>query len=283
MAAVLMLPHSNAYASETYFDLDIASSDAVTALNILAQQTEYPLIFDYDEIKSLSVNSLKGTYTLREALDLILRDSGFSGSLFNREVITISPDQNGKTEKRDNTMPFKGTKKTLLSGASAALVAASAAPAAAQTAPVDDYVDEVIVTSSIGSRGKARSALDSPVAVDAIGVDDLLGTGATETGRILQELVPSFNFSSSTISDGTDSLRPATLRGLGPDQTLVLINGKRRHKSALINVNVSVGRGAAGTDINAIPPSAIGGVEVLRDGASALYGSDAIAGVINFQ
>ena len=94
-------------------------------------------------------------------------------------------------------------------------------------------------------------------------------------------MIPSFNFSSSTISDGTDSVRPATLRGLGPDQVLVLVNGKRRHGSALIHVNTSVGRGTAGTDMNAIPVSAIKRIEVLRDGASAQYGSDAIAGVIN--
>ena len=100
-------------------------------------------------------------------------------------------------------------------------------------------------------------------------------------GRAIQRLIPSFNFSSSSISDGTDALRPATLRGMGPDQVLVLVNGKRRHGSALIHVNRSVGRGTAGTDLNAIPIGAIERIEVLRDGASAQYGSDAIAGVIN--
>ena len=152
----------------------------------------------------------------------------------------------------------------------------------AQTQSAAASYDEIIVIG-VGSRGRARSATTSPVAIDALNANDILSTGATETGRVLQELIPSFNFSSSSISDGTDSLRPATLRGLGPDQTLVLINGKRRHKSALIHVNTSVGRGTAGTDINAITPNAVKGVEVLRDGASALYGSDAIAGVINFQ
>ena len=94
-------------------------------------------------------------------------------------------------------------------------------------------------------------------------------------------LAPSFNFQSSAITDGTDSVRPATLRGLGPDQVLVLVNGKRRHNSALLHVLDTVGRGTAGTDMNAIPLSAIERIEVLRDGASAQYGSDAIAGVIN--
>ena len=133
----------------------------------------------------------------------------------------------------------------------------------------------------LGSRFEERSVSDSPVPVDVITEEEIVAAGQTEVGRIIQELVPSFNFSSSTISDGTDALRPATLRGLGPDQVLVLVNGKRRHKSALIHVNTSVGRGTAGVDMNAIPVSAIKRIEVLRDGASAQYGSDAISGVIN--
>ncbi len=122
---------------------------------------------------------------------------------------------------------------------------------------------------------------DSPTPVDIVDEEEILKTGHNELGRVIQTLIPSFNFSSSTISDGTDSVRPATLRGMGPDQVLLLINGKRRHGSALIHVNTSVGRGTAGYDINAIPISAVKRIEVLRDGASALYGSDAIAGVIN--
>jgi len=139
-------------------------------------------------------------------------------------------------------------------------------------------VDEIV---SIGTRSAGRTVNDSTVPVDLLTNEAMKSTGQTEVGRMLQTLAPSFNFSSSSISDGTDALRPATLRGLGPDQTLVLVNGKRRHGSALIHVNTSVGRGTAGTDLNAIPASAIKRIEVLRDGAAAQYGSDAIAGVIN--
>jgi len=139
-------------------------------------------------------------------------------------------------------------------------------------------VDAVVV---VGTRSIGRRALQAPVPIEVVNREQLSLTGQSETGRVLQMLVPSFNFSSSTISDGTDALRPATLRGLGPDQTLVLVNGKRRHKSALLHVNTSVGRGTAGTDFNAIPSGAIERIEVLRDGAAAQYGSDAIAGVIN--
>ena len=139
-------------------------------------------------------------------------------------------------------------------------------------------IESVVV---VGTRSIGRRALQAPVPIEVVDREQLSLTGQSETGRVLQMLVPSFNFSSSTISDGTDALRPATLRGLGPDQTLVLINGKRRHKSALLHVNTSVGRGTAGTDFNAIPSAAIERIEVLRDGAAAQYGSDAIAGVIN--
>ena len=138
-----------------------------------------------------------------------------------------------------------------------------------------------LVVVGVGTRGQGRTVTDSPVPVDVVTEQEIIETGEAEVGRIIQALIPSFNFSSSTISDGTDSVRPATLRGLGPDQVLVLVNGKRRHGSALIHVNTSVGRGTAGTDLNAIPVSAIKRIEVLRDGASAQYGSDAIAGVIN--
>ncbi len=139
-------------------------------------------------------------------------------------------------------------------------------------------IESVVV---VGTRSIGRRALQAPVPIEVVERKQLSLTGQSETGRVLQMLVPSFNFSSSSISDGTDALRPATLRGLGPDQTLVLVNGKRRHKSALLHINTSVGRGTAGTDFNAIPSSAIKRIEVLRDGAAAQYGSDAIAGVIN--
>ena len=139
-------------------------------------------------------------------------------------------------------------------------------------------LEEVVVT---GTRAPGRSAEDLPVPVDVLTAEAMAQTGQTEVGRMLQRLAPSFNFSSSSISDGTDALRPATLRGLGPDQTLVLVNGKRRHQAALIHVNTSVGRGTAGVDMNAIPAASIKRIEVLRDGAAAQYGSDAIAGVIN--
>jgi len=159
------------------------------------------------------------------------------------------------------------------------LMAVSVAPVMAEEESAK-VVEEIV---SLGTRTKGRTALETVVPVDVLSANDMRNTGATEVGRMLQALAPSFNFSSSSISDGTDALRPATLRGLGPDQTLVLVNGKRRHTSALIHVNTSVGRGAAGVDMNAIPGIALKRIEILRDGAAAQYGSDAIAGVINLE
>ncbi|MBK6391386.1 MAG: TonB-dependent receptor [Saprospiraceae bacterium] len=139
-------------------------------------------------------------------------------------------------------------------------------------------LNEIVV---IGTRGGERTVINSPVPVDIIGSKDLRSSGATQTIQAIQNLVPSYSVTKPSITDGSDHFRPATLRGLGPDQVLILVNGKRRHTSALVHVNGTVGRGSTGVDINSIPSSAIERIEVLRDGASAQYGSDAIAGVIN--
>jgi iron complex outermembrane receptor protein len=165
-------------------------------------------------------------------------------------------------------------------------LALTSAPAWAQNAPApapagaQDGESSIIVT---GTRRTDRTVADSPVPVDVLGAEAIANSGQTETNRILNSLVPSFNFPQPSIADGTDALRPATLRGLSPDQTLVLVNGKRRHVSALLNINGTVGRGSAAVDLNLIPGLAISRIEVLRDGASSQYGSDAIAGVINIQ
>jgi len=156
--------------------------------------------------------------------------------------------------------------------------AADDATASATTSSTTAAMSSVVV---LGSRGAARTALDAAAPVGLISAKDMQMAGPLELGKLMQTLDPSFNFSSTFISDGTDIIRPATLRSLGPDQLLVLVNGKRRHQQALVNVQQTIGRGSAGTDINAIPMSAIQRIEVLRDGAAAQYGSDAIAGVIN--
>jgi iron complex outermembrane recepter protein len=162
-----------------------------------------------------------------------------------------------------------------------ALALSVALPATAQDSAPTEEPGEIDAIQVLGSRAKNRTAAETAAPVDIIRAEQIERTGARELGQLLQMLEPSFNFSRTTISDGTDILRPATLRSLGADQVLVLVNGKRRHQQALVNVQQTIARGSAGTDINAIPVTAIDRIEVLRDGAAAQYGSDAIAGVIN--
>lgn len=180
-------------------------------------------------------------------------------------------------------MSFRLSRSVLLGFASTATLLACPLAALAQTAPQDSTttVDEVVVT---GTRIAGRTRLDTIAPVDVISGETLSrqGTG-TELASALSAQAPSINFPRPAISDGSDHVRPATLRGLSPDQTLVLINGQRGHVSALVNVNGSLGRGAAAFDLNTVPAVSLGAVEVLRDGASAQYGSDAIAGVVNLR
>lgn len=140
-------------------------------------------------------------------------------------------------------------------------------------------LDEVTL---VGSRSPKRTSTDTAVPVDVIDIAEVsTQSGKIEVNELLQYAAPSFNANKQSGSDGADHIVPATLRGLGPDQTLVLINGKRRHQSSLINIFGTKGRGNTGTDLNTIPAAAIKRIEILRDGAAAQYGSDAIAGVIN--
>lgn len=158
--------------------------------------------------------------------------------------------------------------------------------AAGQTVTQDFALEkagaQLAAIAVVGSRRTAeRVVSDAPVPIDVITAAEMKQTGRTETTQILQMLVPSLNFPRTSIAGGTDMQRPFTLRGLTPDQTLVLVNGKRRHTGAVLALNNSIGRGTTGVDLNAIPASAIERIEVLRDGAAAQYGSDAIAGVVN--
>ncbi|GER00015.1 ligand-gated channel [Iodidimonas gelatinilytica] len=175
-------------------------------------------------------------------------------------------------------------KKLLSTAALAPFIALMASTAVAQTddstEAVSEHIEEIV---TLGTRVKGRSATDTAVPVDVINVESIRQNGFTEFGPMLQALAPSFNFSRTQISDGSDLFRPATLRGLGPDQVLVLVNGKRRHQRSLLGLSGTVGEGATGTDFNAIPTAGIKRVEILRDGAAAQYGSDAIAGVINVE
>lgn len=142
----------------------------------------------------------------------------------------------------------------------------------------DNVLEEVVLT---GNRAKPRTILDSAVPIDNVSVRELQATGQTNIDQMLTYTVPSYNSSNQTISDATAHFDPADLRGLGPSRTLVLVDGKRKNQSALVYVNDTPGKGEVGVDMKSIPTAAIERVEILRDGASAQYGSDAVAGVVN--
>src|SRR6267154_630351 len=144
--------------------------------------------------------------------------------------------------------------------------------------PSTKQLDEVVI--SVG-RGSQRTMTDTPLPVDVLTANDLATTGQLTFDKTLQYRVPSFNTINTPVNDATSLLDPYELRNLGPSRTLILINGKRKNLSSLLYVQFSPGRGETGADLSAIPTAAIKRVEILRDGASAQYGSDAIAGVMN--
>ena len=150
---------------------------------------------------------------------------------------------------------------------------------------VDDENTEVEGTAItvVGSRGKPRTDVDRPVPVDVVNSEELAATGQTDLGQQVQFTSPSFNSAKYGVNGATNFADPASLRGLAPDQVLLLINGRRRHQFSALNLNVAPGLGTVVSDLNSVPASAVGRIEVLRDGAAAQYGSDAIAGIINLS
>ena len=240
-----------------YFD--ITEEYANQALITFGQQSQQTLLYSFELTKAAKSKTIKGYYTIDFALKKLLRDSG----------LTFSKDENGIIAIITSEIQVQPIVTSAISNASI------------NKSSLIDTPLSIEKIAIIGSRTARRSITDLPVPVDILPFQQLKKTGQTNVGNMLQAIAPSFNFSKSAISDGSDVLQPATLRGLGPDQTLVLVNGKRRHQASLIHINNSVGRGTAGTDLNAIPLAAIKRIEILRDGAAAQYGSDAIAGVIN--
>ena len=173
------------------------------------------------------------------------------------------------------------TEKTVLALAIASLFSGVSYAQEAASEPGSTATAATVVVT--GTRVANRTALDTAAPVDVISAEALKNVGSTEMNQALSMALPSLNFPKPAITDGTDTIRPATLRGMAPDQTLVLVNSKRRHSSSLVNVNGSIGRGSAAVDMNTIPTAIVKSVEVLRDGAAAQYGSDAISGVVNLQ
>jgi iron complex outermembrane receptor protein len=199
-------------------------------------------------------------------------------------TITLKGTNQGTTSSATGTFTITTRKGDILviryiGYAAAEIAVADKTSFDIELSPGAGNLEEITI---VGSRKLGRTATETPVPIDVIDIKSIARqTGRFDVNNMLQFATPSFNANKQSGSDGADHIDPATIRGLGPDQTLVLINGKRRHQSSLINLFGTRGRGNTGTDLNAIPAAAIERVEVLRDGASAQYGSDAIAGVVN--
>ncbi|MCH2190039.1 MAG: TonB-dependent receptor [Gammaproteobacteria bacterium] len=290
MVLVLIAQARASYgATEEQFYFHIPRLSADKALVRFAQQAEITLLYPYSEIKKYKTQPLFGRYTIRDGLQLML-----SGTDIRISAGVGSPEESYDSDNYDSDLETENTEesdmnkisKTLTPSVISLAVAASLSSPLAQAQNTEQtagtQLEEVVV---LGSRSaKPRSAADSPVPVDVISEEDFsaLGNGADITDN-LKTLVPSYTATPAT-GDGSAFVRPTSLRGMSPDQTLILVNGKRRHRSALVQFFApAAGNGSHGVDVGMIPSIALKNVQVLRDGAAAQYGSDAIAGVMNFE
>ena len=252
-------------AAERYL-FNIPAMNAAAALDKLADTSGYSLIYPFDDSIIIITNPLLGRYSLVDALAKLLLNTPLNAIATKKRVIAISSIlTNGNNNLED-------------------LAAEAALPEASITKNKDKHTNKEIERFVVvGSRGAPRSVNDSPVPIDLIRGEELARSGKTDMLELLKSSVPSFNVHSNPIQDAASLVKPASLRGLSSDSTLILLNGKRRHRASVIALlGGGINDGAQGPDISVIPSLALKQVEVLRDGAAAQYGSDAIAGVINF-
>lgn len=244
------------------------------------------MLFTSSQLRSFSLLLLAlmfNTFTYAQSIPVSGRITNNKGEPLQGVNIGIKGKRGGATTNANGEFSLQAVKGDLLTVSfigyrTAAYPITGDQPMAIS---LEDAITELTAVV-VGSRSlRPRSNIESPVPVDVIGSKELLSTGQIEPAQQVHFTAPSFSSNRQTVADGTDHIDPASLRSLGPDQVLVLVNGKRRYNTALVNINGTVGKGSVGTDLNAIPTSAIERIEVLRDGAASQYGSDAIAGVIN--
>jgi iron complex outermembrane receptor protein len=276
-----------AAAQDQAVDFHIAVQPLDKALNALSEQSGVRVLYPYDHVAGLTSRSLSGRMPARQALERLIAHTPLRISLVQNGLIALS----GPARPAETT-PAAGLTKVgtdpvmTASAANVAVVAAAqvqaADPPPAATAPAaaggSPAITEVTVT---GVRGRPRTVMDSPTPIDVLGQGDLEKTGRVGVFQALETLVPSFNQPFRAGGGTATIISTGGLRGLNPDQTLVLVNGKRRHKTSLINSVSSLYNGSVPADLDMLPTAGIDRIEVLRDGAAAQYGSDAIAGVIN--
>lgn len=270
-----------------YFHIPRLSADK--ALVKFARQADLTLLYPFAEVKKYKTRPLFGRYTIRDGLQIML--SGTEIKISAGVGPNTEPESSLITNSGSDTKTFEESEmrdiknKVVPTVVSLAVAATLASPVASAQESGQDSAGNVEELVVLGSRSaKARSAADSPVPVDVISGDEFaaLGNGADITDN-LKALVPSYTATPAT-GDGSAFIRPTSLRGMSPDQTLVLVNGKRRHRSSLVQFFApAAGNGSHGVDIGMIPSVGLKNIQVLRDGAAAQYGSDAIAGVMNFE
>ncbi|MDN5202430.1 TonB-dependent receptor [Fulvivirgaceae bacterium BMA10] len=320
MLTFLDVTANTAYTQNTKLTLSIEKQSFRKILKTIRKKSEFNFVFESNvlrEIPEMSIDVVDATIT--DILDELIVPHGLEYEIDDRTIIIRKAGNflnqpvelrsiQGKITDQSGDPVFgasvviKGTTRGVVTDANGSFsieantgdeLVVSYVGYITETIAITDSQDNytIVLKQSVeslgtvyvvGSRNENRSEIDTPVPIDVIDIAGIAETtGKVEINQILQYAAPSFNATKQSGSDGADHIDPASLRGLGPDQTLVLINGKRRHQSSLVNVFGTRGRGNSGTDLNAIPAAAIKRIEVLRDGASAQYGSDAIAGVIN--
>jgi len=307
--------------SQKKVTLNLKDVSIEAALISIKKQTSYKFLYRTTEIDVLQKISITATKeSVINALTLLFKETSIDFKIIEKQIILTKKDRFYK-EKEELYKKISGSIKDKdgmpLTGASVVIkgtkIGANADFDGNFTLNIPENTSNILVISYIGfktteiaignqniinvvleesanqlqsfvlvgSRGKPRTQLETVAPIDVIGVKEIEASPQAELSQLMQFVAPSFHSTKQNIGHGSDHIDPMSLRGLGADQTLVLINGKRRHATALMNVNGTVGRGQVGTDLNSIPLAAIERIEVLRDGASAQYGSDAIAGVIN--
>ena len=272
---------AEAAASDQPVDFHIQAQGLAGALDALSEQSGVPVLYPYDQVASLRAPAVNGRMAPREALQRLIGRTALKVSFAQDGVIAMSAKAPRRAELIRTSEAVATADPTPLAAASA-----PAAPVAAPPTPNPDQptasggnpIAEVVVT---GVRGRPRTVVNSPTPIDVLTSSELEDTGTTGILQSLETLVPSFNLPARAGGGTATVIATGGLRGLNPDQTLILVDGKRRHKTALLNAVSSLYIGSDPVDLNLIPESGISRIEVLRDGAAAQYGSDAIAGVIN--
>jgi iron complex outermembrane receptor protein len=268
-AAIAAAP---AAAAEQGADFHIAAQPVQGALKALSEQSGARLLYPFDEVAGLRSPAVSGRMSTRQALEKIIAGTPLRIAMIQEGLIALTgPAQSGGL--------VKASVSSLAPDAPSA--ASAAAPAAAESMPSPTKVADVQELIVTGVRGAPRTVTDSPTPIDVISAAELEKTGRIGALQALSTLVPSFNLPARAGGGTATVIATGGLRGLNPDQTLVLVNGKRRHKTSLINAVSSLYNGSVPADLDLIPTASIGRIEVLRDGAAAQYGSDAIAGVVN--